>query len=341
MSAKDLRLAPIARADADRIIRRLHYSGKVVPNSFLHLGVFYRGELEGALQIGPCMDKGKLIDIVSDTPWNGFAEINRMAFSERLPRNSESRALGVTMRLLRARYPHLQWIVSFADATQCGDGTIYRAAGFVLTQIRENITIWVFPTGDRVANLVLTADWDCPLVADLCRRMGVEHRYRRLSEWAALGAYKAPGFQLRYLYFLDPSARARLVAPELPFAAITEAGAAMYRGVRGKQAMADYPSAQRCGSGNLHAPSGSPGDSPREAAGGPPPRRPRPGQDRAPAPAGGGDPGRLDEAAGRDPGEAQGAPAGEAMPEAGRAPGRDPGRLDEAGEAAGRARAAA
>lgn len=39
-----------------------------------------------------------------------------------------------------------------------------------------------------------------------------------------------PGFQLRYMYFLDPAARARLTVPILPFSAIDAAGARMYRG---------------------------------------------------------------------------------------------------------------
>jgi hypothetical protein len=38
--------------------------------------------------------------------------------------------------------------VSFADGTQCGDGTIYRASGFVLTGIKENDQIWQAPSGE-------------------------------------------------------------------------------------------------------------------------------------------------------------------------------------------------
>jgi hypothetical protein len=39
-----------------------------------------------------------------------------------------------------------------------------------------------------------------------------------------------PGFQLRYLYFLDPTAKDRLTVPILPYSAISEAGASMYKG---------------------------------------------------------------------------------------------------------------
>ena len=118
-SAKDIRVAPINAADANTLVRRVHYSGKVVNNSQLHLGVFLDGRLEGAMQFGPSLDKRKIIGLVEGTGWNGFIELNRMAFGERLPRNSESRALGVAFRLIRKHYPHIEWVVSFADATQC------------------------------------------------------------------------------------------------------------------------------------------------------------------------------------------------------------------------------
>ncbi|MBO0757003.1 MAG: hypothetical protein J2P54_14170, partial [Bradyrhizobiaceae bacterium] len=148
-----------------------------------------------------------------------------------------------------------QWIVSFADATCCGDGTIYRASGFVLTGITKNKTIVIMPDGSKVANLTLTADWDIPQVAEMARKLGAPHRYRPLSEWIALGARIAPGFQLRYIYFLDPSARERLTVPILPFSTIDEIGAGMYRGEkRDKQAMAGNPLAQRRGSTDHRAP---------------------------------------------------------------------------------------
>ena len=38
------------------------------------------------------------------------------------------------------------------------------------------------------------------------------------------------GFQLRYIYFIDKSYRSRLTVPELPYSAIYEAGAGMYKG---------------------------------------------------------------------------------------------------------------
>src|SRR5688572_23267550 len=104
-TAKDIRVEPIAAADANALVRRVHYSGKVVRNSQLHLGVFLDGRLEGAMQFGPPLDKSKILPLVRDTGWTGMMELNRMAFGERLPRNSESRALAVAFRLMRRHYP--------------------------------------------------------------------------------------------------------------------------------------------------------------------------------------------------------------------------------------------
>jgi hypothetical protein len=220
-SAKDLRVAPIASGPARLFVKRHHYSGKVAANSQLHLGVFWDGRLEGVMQFGPPMDKRHLLGMVPGTPWHGMLELNRMVFTDRLPRNSESRALGVALRLIRREYPQVQWIVSFADACQCGDGTIYRAAGFLLTAMRKNTTLWRMPDGE--------------VVADICFSPGATLKGDSGSACKKLkerGAARLPGFQLRYIYFTDPAARERLAGEILPFSAIAAAGAGMYRGER-------------------------------------------------------------------------------------------------------------
>jgi hypothetical protein len=146
--AKDIIVKPISAQDANRIVRAIHYSGKVVNNSQLHLGVFLDGKCGGAMQFGPSLDKRKMLGLVTGTLWNEFIELNRMAFADWLPRNSESRAIGYAFRWIRKTYPHIKWCVSFADGTQCGDGTIYRASGFALIGIKENNQIWEAPTGE-------------------------------------------------------------------------------------------------------------------------------------------------------------------------------------------------
>ena len=109
--AKDIVVNVIQKAVADRFIRRVHYSGKVDPRSNLHLGVFYNGTLHGAMQFGISIAKKKVIGLVSGTGWNEFIELNRLAFDERLPRNSESRALSIAMKMLKKNAPHVKWVL--------------------------------------------------------------------------------------------------------------------------------------------------------------------------------------------------------------------------------------
>ena len=215
-SAKDIVIKPISAKAANELVKRVHYSGKVVPNSQLHFGAFLDGKLEGVMQFGPSMRKDLIRPLVEGTAWNGFLELNRMAFSDRLPRNSESRCMAVAFRLIKKHYPHIEWIVSFSDGSQCGDGTIYRASGFVLTQIKENSQIRINPkTGEAMQSMAAFHAGES----------------RNFSKWE-----KIKGFQLRYIYFLNPVARQRLTVPILPFSKIDEMGAGMYKGVmRGKQ----------------------------------------------------------------------------------------------------------
>lgn len=93
------------------------------------------------------MLKDKLIGLVEGTGWNEFLELNRMAFDDYLPRNSESYCIGATLRAIKKQAPQIKWVVSFADGAQCGDGTIYRASNFVLTGLKENKSILELPNG--------------------------------------------------------------------------------------------------------------------------------------------------------------------------------------------------
>lgn len=227
-SAKDIVVKPISSKDANACIKRLHYSGKVVNNSQLHFGVFLDGKLQGAMQFGPPTFREKMVTLVAGTQWNDFLELNRMAFGPLLPKNSESRAIGVALRMIRKTYPNMEWIISFADGTQCGDGTIYRASGFVLTGIKKNASMVRMPSGEVMSTVTLTKG----------KHILQNGGGAKIPE----GAVALDGFQLRYIYFLKPDARKRLTVPEIPFSRIDEVGAGMYRGQKRAVSKADVAS---------------------------------------------------------------------------------------------------
>ncbi len=210
-------VAPIDRVEAIALVKRHHYSRSYCRNSQLHLGVFLDGRLVGAMQFGPPMVRRVVLSLVPGTPWYDMLELNRMVLAPRIPRNAESRVIGMACRLLRRHAPHIKWVLSFADAGQCGDGTIYRASGFYLTGIRWTEFLRL-PSGQMVHGLAATANAPQALggaasVCEFARRAGAE-RVRMPS--------------IRYIRILDPALK--LATPPLPYSALADRGVRCYKG---------------------------------------------------------------------------------------------------------------
>ena len=207
---KEIELKVIPAKIANDFVKKHHYSGKVVSNSFLHFGAFLDKKLHGVMSFGHSLDKAKTQKLVKNTGWNEFCELNRMAFDDYLPRNSESYCIGKALRLLKKNAPHLKWVISFADGCSCGDGTIYRASNFILTQIKKNSTMWINDKGDKVQNMSFATN---PALN--------KKDFKRLD-----------GYMLRYVYFLDKKCIKDLTCEIIPFSKIKEMGAGMYKGVK-------------------------------------------------------------------------------------------------------------
>ena len=120
-------------------------------------------------------------------------------------------------------------MVSYADATQCGSGTIYRAAGFLLTGIKPNHTIvWVPAMREAFTKLTFTSMKSHRTYERIRHATGVDV----LAEMrggasmsrvvAALNARTLKGYQIRYIAFTDPAWRPKLKVQVLPFAEITK-----------------------------------------------------------------------------------------------------------------------
>nr|DAQ29829.1 MAG TPA: protein of unknown function (DUF4338) [Caudoviricetes sp.] len=239
-SAKDLIVKVIPSKVAVPFVKAHHYSGKVVNNSNLHFGVFYEGRLHGVMSFGPSLDKSKIQGLVEGTGWNEFIELNRMAFDDALPRNSESRAISIAMKLIRKNAPQIKWVISFADGCQCGDGTIYRASGFVLTGYSSG-SMWKLPdylvkiNGGSVAHRMKVQDKCSALSRYILERThGKNLTMEKYVE--QFGGEILEGKMFRYIYFIDKTYRDRLTVPIIPFSKIDEMGAGMYKGEKVTQA---------------------------------------------------------------------------------------------------------
>nr|DAE11552.1 MAG TPA: hypothetical protein [Myoviridae sp. ct4tH12] len=230
--AKEITLKVIPGKIAKPYIEKHHYSKKAVNNSCLHFGAFLDGNLHGVLSYGPSLDKSKIITLVKGTGWNNFLELNRMAFDDYLPRNSESYCIAKSIRMIRKNAPQIKWIISFADGCSCGDGTIYRASNFVLTGIKKNSNLCVLPNGEKIHKMTLESSPTSPRKElggmSYFQLTGGAYNFKKYVE--KVGGSILTGYQLRYIYFIDKTFRSRLTVPEIPFSKIDEIGAGMYLG---------------------------------------------------------------------------------------------------------------
>lgn len=214
MGAKEIVIKPISAKDGNRICKKYHYSGKVVPNSQLHLGVFYKGICEGVMQFGPSTNKPAMVKNLK-IGFNEFIELNRMAFSDELPRFSESRAISIAIKIIKKNYPFIRLVVSYADACQCGDGAIYRASGFKLHSFKKNngllkISKEVAEKLRPYINLKEGVVSDKSLNNIVVSSKTLDHKTnevgKRLTGIAKkLGATPIKGYQMKYLYCIDKS----------------------------------------------------------------------------------------------------------------------------------------
>jgi hypothetical protein len=206
--AKEIIVKVIPPKIANNFVKQNHYSKKVVTNSSLHFGCFLDKKLHGVMQYGSSINKKGTINLVANTGWNEFIELNRMAFDDYLPKNSESRCIAISIKLIKKNAPHIKWIISFADGTQCGDGTIYRASGFKLVSIVNNTALRIDPkTGESMH--VIQA-----------------HHLKISKEFRKWEVFK--GKQLKYVYLIDKSCK--INTEILSFDEIDKQGAGMYKG---------------------------------------------------------------------------------------------------------------
>lgn len=213
-TAKDIQIKVIDSASSRKVVQRYHYSGKCTQNSQIHFGVFLNNKLEGALQFGPSIDKRRMAQNLG-IKFNESLELNRMALSDSCPKNSESRSLGICLRMIKKKYPFIKVVVSFADACQCGDGTIYKASGFKLHSFKKNSSLLLYK-GKVVAK------------KSLDDKLSSDGKY--LSATALKdGAKPLVGYQMKYLYFFDKELEKRFKF--VPFDKVPES-VKMYKGIK-------------------------------------------------------------------------------------------------------------
>ena len=225
--AKDIIVRVIPKKVADKFVKERHYSHKVAATGLVNFGAFLDNKLIGVAQWGRPINKYLQINVVKNSGWNSFLELNRLVCIDDTPKNTESRFIAICLKLLKENAPQVKWVISFADATQCGDGTIYRASGFKLISINDSEQLYVLPNGEKVHLMSLQGGHYSSK-----RKEMLKEGYTNPKEYMAkvLKGQKLEGKQLKYIYFIDKNAEKDLTVPIIPFDKIDELNIGMYKG---------------------------------------------------------------------------------------------------------------
>lgn len=127
-SALQLHFREIGAQTASIAYREWHYLGDQGFISQINFGAYWEGILEGAISFGP-PNATDLEGYWTRETQGQWWEIKRLVLSPKCPRNSESRFIAITSKMMRKKHL-VKGIVTYADDGQGHVGTIYKASGF-------------------------------------------------------------------------------------------------------------------------------------------------------------------------------------------------------------------
>jgi hypothetical protein len=198
---RDLKVAPISQVDAKNLLVSKHYLHSFPGGTKLRFGIFYQSSLMGAiaLGVGPFLGHG-LVDRA--TPEDCIT-LTRLWLADNLPRNSESRVIGILLRSLQ-KETSLKFVLAYSDPAAGHLGTIYQSTNWIYTGLSSATPL--YDIGDGILHHSRS----------LAHGLGT-HSIRYLASQGISVKTVPQMAKHRYIYFLDQSWRSRLTVPVLSY----------------------------------------------------------------------------------------------------------------------------
>ena len=124
---RSLTVAAVPAATVAPLVVEHHYLHSMPPAAVACFGVFHDGDLCGAVVVSAGARHAHRL--LAGATQNTVATLARLWLDDSLPKNSESRVLAISVRLL-ARTHGIRALLSYADPAVGHIGTIYQAAGW-------------------------------------------------------------------------------------------------------------------------------------------------------------------------------------------------------------------
>lgn len=164
-------------------------------------GVFVGNRMLGAITLG--IGPYNAHCLVEGASANDCLTLTRLWISDDLPRNSESRILGILLRALKLG-TSIKFILSYADPSQGHVGTIYQASGWLYTGLSCAMPLYQLGNGIARHSRSFSHAYGTHSMAHFARH-GVP--VKLIHQQA----------KCRYIYVLDPAWRPKVRVPVLPY----------------------------------------------------------------------------------------------------------------------------
>ena len=198
---RSLIVQPIPFVLARKLLEKEHYLHSYPGGTKLAFGVFVGTRLLGVLTLG--VGPANAHCLVEGAKPDDCITLTRFWLSDRLPRNSESRTLGLVLRSLR-KHTNVKFVVTYADPAYGHVGTIYQATGWLYSGLSQATPMYDIGDGKHHHSRSLSHAFGSH---------GLAH-FRNHGVTVKLVPQQA---KYRYVYFLDPCWRSGVKAPVLPY----------------------------------------------------------------------------------------------------------------------------
>ena len=198
---QSIRITPIKFGIAKRILVKHHYLHSMPGGTQINLGVFVEDRLQGVLTLG--VGPSNAHRLVEGAAPSDCVTLTRLWLSDELPKNSESRVLGIALRSL-SKATSIKFVLTYADPNAEHIGTIYQATNWIY--IGESQAMPLLDLGDGVGRHTRT----------VAHRFGT-HSLEHFRKHGMTVKRIPQAAKHRYIYFLEKSWRARLKPEQLPY----------------------------------------------------------------------------------------------------------------------------
>ncbi len=159
---RDMTIASVSTTEVNEFCQRYHYTA-TGGNMTWRYGLYHGAVLYGVVAYNlPTRDTCE--SILGPDHFDKIWHMGRLALAETSPRNSESRLIAGSLKLIGREYPHIWAVVTYAAPDAGHIGYVYQATNAIYTgtggRVRKN-TGYIDPTG-RMRSSVLGGQYVGP-----------------------------------------------------------------------------------------------------------------------------------------------------------------------------------